>query len=49
VKGSDGLKIYITKDANRLPIYAEFDMVFGALKCELETYKINGVNQMIAQ
>lgn len=49
VKGSDGLKIYITKDANRLPIYAEFDMVVGALKCELETYKINGVNQLIAQ
>ena len=49
LKGSDGLKIYITKDANRLPIYAEFDLIVGALKCELETYKINGVNQMISQ
>jgi hypothetical protein len=49
VKGSDGLKIYITKDANRLPIYAEFDLMVGALKCELELYKINGVNQMIKQ
>jgi len=47
LKGSDGLKIYITKDSNRLPIYAEFDLVLGALKCELDSYKINGVNQMI--
>jgi len=49
LKGSDGLKIYITKDINRLPIYAEFDLVFGSLKCELDSYKINGVNQMIEQ
>jgi len=49
LKGSDGLKIYITKDINRLPIYAEFDLVLGALKCELDSYKINGVNQMIEQ
>ncbi len=49
LKGSDGLKIYITKDANLLPIYAEFDLVLGALKCELNSYKINGVNQMIIQ
>lgn len=49
LKGSDGLKIYITKDANRLPIYAEFDLVLGALKCELNAYKINGVNQLTKQ
>jgi hypothetical protein len=49
LKGSDGLKIYITKDANRLPIYAEFDLVLGALKCELNAYKINGVNQLTEQ
>lgn len=49
LKGSDGLKIYITKDINRLPIYAEFDLILGALKCELESYKINGVNQMTTQ
>lgn len=49
LKGSDGLRIYITKDENRLPIYAEFDMLIGALKCELDEYKINGVNQMIEQ
>jgi len=49
LKGSDGLKIYITKDANRLPIYAEFDLIVGSLKCELDEYKINGVNQLINQ
>lgn len=49
LKGSDDLKIYITKDENRLPIYAEFELVLGALKCELESYKIGGVNQMVKQ
>jgi hypothetical protein len=49
LKDSDGLKIYITKDANRLPIYAEFELIVGALKCELETYKINGISQMVDQ
>ena len=49
LKGSNELKIYITKDANRLPIYAEFELVLGALKCELNSYKINGVNQMVEQ
>ena len=34
---------------NRLPIYAEFELVLGALKCELNSYKINGVNQMIEE
>ena len=46
LKGSDALKIYITKDKNHLPIYAEFEMLMGALKCELDSYKINGVNQL---
>jgi hypothetical protein len=46
-KNSDDLKIYITKDENRLPIYAEFEMVLGSLKCELNSYKINGVNQLV--
>lgn len=49
LKGSDSLKIYITKDKNRLPIYAEFELVLGALKCELNSYKINGVSQMTEQ
>lgn len=48
-KSSDDLKIYITKDENRLPIYAEFELLLGALKCELNSYKINGVNQMTKQ
>jgi len=48
-KDSDDLKIYITKDKNKLPIYAEFELLLGALKCELNSYKINGVNQMIKQ
>lgn len=46
LKTSEALRIYITKDENHLPIYAEFDMMMGALKCELDSYKINGVNQM---
>lgn len=45
-KNSDDLKIFITADGNRLPIYAEFNLLLGALKCELDVYKINGVNQM---
>jgi len=49
LKGSDNLKIYITADKNRLPIYAEFNLTLGALKCELDEYKINGVNQMIVE
>lgn len=49
LKGSNGLRIYITKDAKRLPIYAEFDLILGALKCELNSYKINGVDQMLKQ
>lgn len=49
LKGSNDLKIYITKDGNRLPIYAEFELVLGALKCELNSYKINGVNQMVEE
>jgi len=46
LKGSDDLKIYITADGNRLPIYAEFNLMLGALKCELDMYKINGENVM---
>jgi hypothetical protein len=45
-KDSDDLKIYITKDSRRLPIYAEFELILGALKCELVNYKIKGINQM---
>lgn len=49
LKTADGLRIYITKDENHLPVYAEFDMLMGALKCELNSYKINGVSQLTKQ
>jgi hypothetical protein len=49
LKGSDDLKIYITADVNRLPIYAEFNLTLGSLKCELESYKVSGVNQLVSQ
>ena len=49
LKGSDDLKIYITADKNRLPIYAEFNLKLGSLKCELDEYKISGVNQMVSE
>lgn len=48
-KSSDDLKIYITKDENRLPIYAEFNLLVGSLKCELISYKINGRDQLAKQ
>lgn len=47
LKSSDDLKIYITRDSTRLPIYAEFELMLGSLKCELNSYKINGVNQLV--
>lgn len=49
LKGSDDLRIYITADENRLPIYAEFSLTLGSLKCELNEYKIGGVNQLVSQ
>jgi hypothetical protein len=45
-KDSDNMRIYITKDQYRLPIYAEFELLLGALKCELTSYKVNGVNHL---
>lgn len=46
LKRSDGLKFYITKDQSRIPVYLEFDMRIGALKCELYSYKKDGVEQI---
>lgn len=46
LKRSDGLKFYITKDEERIPLLLEFDMVIGALKCELDSYKKQGVDQL---
>jgi hypothetical protein len=36
---SDGLKFYITNDADHVPLLLEFDMVVGSLKCELASHK----------
>jgi hypothetical protein len=46
LKRSDGLKFYITQDKARIPLLLEFDMKVGALKCELDSYKKNGVEQI---
>ena len=46
LKRSDGLKFYITKDTDRIPLLLEFDMKIGALKCELENYQKNGIEQV---
>lgn len=42
LKRSDGLKFYITKDEDRIPLLLEFDMNIGALKCELISYEKDG-------
>ena len=46
LKRSDGLKFYITKDKNKIPLLLEFDMKVGALKAELVSYEKNGVEQL---
>ena len=46
LNSSDGLKFYITKDEARIPLLLEFDLKVGALKCELSSYKIDGVEQL---
>ena len=46
LKRSNGLKFYITKDQARIPLLLEFDMKIGALKCELYSYKRDGVEQI---
>ncbi|MGE4586630.1 MAG: DUF3108 domain-containing protein [Mangrovibacterium sp.] len=43
---SDGLKFYITKDEHRIPLLLEFDMLIGALKCELVAFEKDGEDQM---
>lgn len=43
---NDGLIFYITTDEKRLPVYMEFDMKVGAVKCELVKYKRDGVEQI---
>ncbi len=47
LKRSDGLKFYISKDTNNLPILLEFDMNIGALKCELLSFEKEGVKLIV--
>ena len=42
----DGLKFYITNDEARIPLLLEFELKVGSLKCELYSYKKNGVEQV---
>lgn len=46
LNSSDGLKFYITNDEDRIPLLLEFDLKVGALKCELNSYKKDGVEQL---
>lgn len=41
----DGLKFYITNDRQRLPVFMEFEMKIGSVKCELKSYRKNGKEQ----
>lgn len=46
LKTSDGLKFYITKDANKIPLVLELDLTVGAVRAELSGYsKTNGTKQ----
>ncbi|MBW6535845.1 MAG: DUF3108 domain-containing protein [Mariniphaga sp.] len=45
LKRSDGLKFFISKETN-LPVMLEFDMRVGALRAELESYQVNGKEQV---
>lgn len=45
LKRSDGLRFFISKD-KKVPILIEFEMKLGALKAELRSYRIDGVEQI---
>ncbi len=45
LKRSDGLKFFISKES-KLPVLLEFDMRVGALRAVLQSYKINGEEQI---
>ena len=47
LKRSDGLKFYISKDSNKVPLLLEFDMRVGSLKCELKSYKRQGMELIL--
>jgi hypothetical protein len=38
LKRSDGLKFYITKDENKIPVILELDLNMGAVKAEIVSY-----------
>ncbi|WP_321286566.1 DUF3108 domain-containing protein [uncultured Sunxiuqinia sp.] len=46
LNSNSGLKFYITNDKARIPVLLEFDLKVGSLKCELDSYKINGTEQI---
>lgn len=39
LKTSDGLKFYITKDEDKIPVVLELDLKVGAVRAELSNYK----------
>lgn len=39
LKTSDGLKFYITKDADKIPVVLELDLTVGAVRAELSGYR----------
>jgi len=45
LKNSDGLKFYITKDKDKIPVILELDLTVGAVRAEISSYsKTNGKN-----
>lgn len=46
LKRSDGLQFFISKD-KKVPVLLEFDMRVGALRAELTSYTIDGVEQIV--
>lgn len=45
LKRSDGLQFFVSRDT-KIPVLLEFDMRVGALRAELQSYKIDGVEQI---
>jgi hypothetical protein len=46
LNSDSGIKFYITDDQHRIPVLLEFDLKVGALKCQLYSYKKNGIEQV---
>jgi len=45
LKRSDGLKLYVSRE-NKVPVLIDFDMRIGALRAVLQSYKIDGEEQV---